>query len=383
MVELNGWGINDVKGVYVVAEHQYGNLADVTPELVGIGRDLADEMKEPLTVLLLGHEVKHHAQSLIEWGADRVVVCDDPRLKHWVVEPYGRTIGAFCRKEPPRSFLLGATTASNPLASWIAADLVTGLASVCTDLRIKDVEYRRVMLKKQLLQKRPDFNAIYFSTIITPEFYPQMATGRPGAFLPKPRDPKRKGEVIEIPAVFHEGDFDVEIVGIEIKPKHVDLKEAKAIVSFGMGIKNNPKPALKMVEELAAEFEGGMVGATRAAVEHGYITHDHQVGLTGTVVRPDAYLAFGVKGAVQHVVGMMESKYVFAVNTDKGAPIVNYADDMIVADLHDVLPAVLAEVRKWKAAHGGKALAKAPVKAPAKAPAKAATKPAGEAAGKG
>jgi electron transfer flavoprotein alpha subunit len=373
MVELNGWGINDVKGVYTVAEHQYGHLADVTPELVGIGRDLADEMKEPLTVLLLGHNIRHHAEALIEWGADRVVVCDDPRLKHWVIEPYGRTIGAFCRKEPPRSFLLGATTASNPLASWVAADLVTGLASVCTDLRIQDVEYRRVILAKQLLQKRPDFNAIYFSTIITPEFYPQMATARPGAFLPKPRDKGRKGQVVDIPPVFAPGDFDVEVEEIEIKPKHVDLKEAKAIVSFGMGIKNNPKPALRAVEELAAEFEGGMVGATRAAVEHGYITHDHQVGLTGTVVRPSAYMAFGVKGAVQHVVGMMESKYVFAVNSDKGAPIVNYADDMVVADLHDVLPVVLAEVRKWKARHQAKA----------SAPPKAAAKAAGKAAGKG
>ncbi len=359
MVELNGWGINDVKGVYVVAEHQYGHLADVTPELIGIGRDLADELKEPLTVLLLGHKVAHHAKLLIEYGADRVVVCDNPGLKHWVVEPYGRTIGAFCRREPPRSFLLGATTASNPLASWVAADLVTGLASVCTDLRIKDVEYRRVMLSRQLLQKRPDFNAIYFSTIITPDFYPQMATARTGAFRAKPRDPARKGKVVEIPAVFEEHDFDVEIVGIEVKPKLVDLKEAESIVTFGMGIKNNPKPALKMVEELAAEFEGGMVGATRAAVAHRYITHDHQVGLTGTVVRPDAYMAFGVKGAVQHVVGMMESKYVFAVNSDRGAPIVNYADDMVIADLHDILPVVLAEVRAWKARNKGKVRAPA------------------------
>ncbi|HEX9709991.1 MAG TPA: electron transfer flavoprotein subunit alpha/FixB family protein [Candidatus Thermoplasmatota archaeon] len=365
MVDLNGWGINDVEGVYVVAEHQYGRLADVTPELIGIGRDLADEMKEPLTVLLLGHEVRHHAQLLIEHGADRVVVCDDPRLKHWVIEPYGRTIGAFCRREPPRSFLLGATTASNPLASWVAADLVTGLASVCTDLRISDVEYRRVMLSKQLLQKRPDFNAIYFSTIITPDFYPQMATARTGAFQAKPHEPGRKGEVVEIPAVFGPHDFDVEVVGIEVKPKHVDLKEAKAIVSFGMGIKNNPKPALRMVEELAAELEGGMVGATRAAVEHGYITHDHQVGLTGTVVRPAGYFAFGVKGAVQHIVGMMESKYVFAVNSDKGAPIVNYADDMLVGDLHEVLPELLEAVRAWKARHTGKAAA--PAKAAPKA----------------
>lgn len=352
MVELNGWGIDDVSGVYVVAEHVFGQLADVTPELVAIGRQLADEQKEGLTVLLLGHHVKQHATALIEYGADRVVVTDDPRLKQWVCEPYGRTIGAFCRKEPPRSILLGATTASNPLASWVAADLVTGLASVCTDLRISDVEYRKVILKKQLLQKRPDFNAIYFSTIITPEFYPQMATARPGAFLAKARDPSRKGEVIEFPAVIFEQDFNVEIERIELVEKHVDMKLARSIVTFGMGIKTNPRPALKAVEELAAEFDGGMVGATRSAVEHGYITHDHQVGLTGTVVRPDAYLTFGVKGAVQHIVGMMGSKYVFACNLDKAAPIVNYADDVLIADLHDMLPRILAEVRAWKAKNG-------------------------------
>lgn len=351
MVELNGWGIDDVKGVYVVAEHTFGELADVTPELVGIGRDLADEQKEKLTVLILGHNIKKHAQALIEYGADRVVVCDDPRLKEWVVETHGRTIGAFCRKEPPRSILMGATTASNPLASWVAADLVTGLASVCTDLRISDVEYRRVILKKQLLQKRPDFNAIYFSTIITPEFYPQMATARPGAFLAKPRDPKRRGEVIEFKAHILESDFAVEVVHIELVEKHIDLKLAKTIVSFGMGIKNNPRPALKAVEELAAEFDGGMVGATRMAVEHGFITHDHQVGLTGTVVRPDAYITFGIKGAVQHIVGMMGAKYVFACNIDKAAPIVNYADDVLVGDLHELLPRLLAEVRAWKAKH--------------------------------
>ncbi len=349
MVELNGWGMDDVTGVYVVAEHSFGQLADVTPELVGIGRDLADEQKEKLTVLLLGHKVRHHAKELIEYGADRVVVCDDPRLKDWVCEPHGRTIGAFCRKEPPRSILLGATTASNPLASWIAADLVTGLASVCTDLRISDVEYRRVILKKQLLQKRPDFNAIYFSTIITPEFYPQMATARPGAFLAKARDPTRKGEIVDFAAVIHEQDFNVEIEHVELVEKHVDMKLARSIVTFGMGIKTNPRPALKAVEELAAEFDNGMVGATRMAVEQGFMTHDHQVGLTGTVVRPDAYLTFGVKGAVQHIVGMMGSKYVFACNIDKGAPIVNYADDVLVADLHDMLPRVLAEVRAWKA----------------------------------
>jgi electron transfer flavoprotein alpha subunit len=349
--ELNGWGIDDVKGVYVVAEHSLGELADVTPELVGIGRDLADEQKEKLTVLLLGYKVKHHARALIEYGADRVVVVDDPRLKNWVIEPYGRTIGAFCHKDPPRSILLGATTASNPLASWIASDLVTGLASVCTDLRIADVEYRRVILKKQLLQKRPDFNAIYFSTIITPEFYPQMATARPGAFLPKTRDPARKGEVVEFGAVIHEHDLDVEIEEVELQARHVDMKLAKTVVSFGMGIKNNPRPALKWVEELAREFDNALVGATRMAVEHGFITHDHQVGLTGTVVRPEAYFAIGVKGAVQHIVGMMGSKYVFACNIDKAAPIVNYADDVMVADLFDVLPGILAEVRAWKAKH--------------------------------
>lgn len=352
MVELNGWTGNDVSGVYVVAEHQYGHLADVTPELIGIGRDLADEMGEKLTVLLLGHNITHHAQHLIEHGADRVVVCDDPRLKEWVMEPYGRTIGAFCRKEPPRSMLLGATTASNPLASWIAADLVTGLASVCTSLRIKDVEYRRIMLKKQLLQKRPDFNAIYFSTIITPDFYPQMATARPGAFQEKPRDPKRKGEILKIEPTFFPKDFDMEIVRIDLAEKHIDLKEARVIVSFGMGIKTNPKPAIAAVGRLAAEFEGGMVGATRSAVEHGHITHDHQVGLTGTVVRPLAYLTFGVKGAVQHTVGMMGSKYVFSCNLDKAAPIVNYSDDVLVADLHDMLPKVLEAVRAYKAKNG-------------------------------
>jgi electron transfer flavoprotein alpha subunit len=355
MVDLNGWGINDVSGVYVVAEHQYGALADVTPELIGIGRELAETQQEKLTVLLLGHDVAKHAQTLIEYGADRVVVCDDPRLKHWVIEPYGRTIGAFCRKEPPRSILMGATTASNPLASWVAADLVTGLASVCTDLRISDVEYRRVILKKQLLQKRPDFNAIYFSTIITPDFYPQMATARTGSFLAKPRDLKRRGEVVKIPAVFHERDFDVEIVRMELKEKHIDLKEAKTIVTFGMGIKNNARTALQLVEQMAGEFDGGMVGATRSAVEHGYIGHDHQVGLTGTVVRPNGYFAIGVKGAVQHIVGMMGSKYVFACNLDKGAPIVNYADDVLVADLHDQLPRLLAEIRAWKAKHKGAA----------------------------
>jgi electron transfer flavoprotein alpha subunit len=365
VVELNGWGPDDVSGVYVVAEHQFGHLADVTPELIGVGRNLADTQKEKLTVILLGHNVGHHAKALIEYGADRVAVCDDPRLKHWVIEPYGRTIGAFCRKEPPRSILLGATTASNPLASWIAADLVTGLASVCTDLRIADVEYRRVILKKQLLQKRPDFNAIYFSTIITPDFYPQMATARTGSFMAKPRDPERSGDVISIPPVFHEKDFAVEIVKLDLKEKHVDLKEAKSIVSFGMGVKNNPKTAIRLIEELAAEFDGGMVGATRAAVEHGYISHDHQVGLTGTVVRPNGYLAFGVKGAVQHVVGMMGSKYVFSCNSDKAAYIVNYSDDVLVADLHEMLPKFLAEVRAWKAKHKGTSPAAAAPKAAA------------------
>ncbi len=368
--ELNGWGTDDVEGVYVVAEHSFGQLADVTPELVGIGRDLADEQKEKLTVLLLGSGIRTHAKALIEYGADRVVVCDDPRLKNWVIEPYGRTIGAFCRKDPPRSILLGASTASNPLASWVAADLVTGLASVCTDLRIADVEYRRVILKKQLLQKRPDFNAIYFSTIITPDFYPQMATARPGAFLAKKRDGARKGEVIEFPAVIHPRDLDVEIEHVEIVEKHIDLKLAKSIVSFGMGIKGNPRPAMKAVDEIAGEMENAMVGATRLAVEHGFIAHDHQVGLTGTVVRPDAYITFGIKGAVQHIVGMMGAKYVFACNIDRAAPIVNYADDVIVGDLHEVLPKILAEVRAWKARNAAKVPASVVAPAPQAAAAK-------------
>jgi electron transfer flavoprotein alpha subunit len=210
-----------------------------------------------------------------------------------------------------------------------------------------------VVLKKQLLQKRPDFNAIYFSTIITPDFYPQMATARTGSFLANPRDTTRKGETIQIPAVFHEADFSLEIVRMDLKERHVDMKDAKSVISFGMGIKNNPKTAIRLIEELAAEFDGGMVGASRMAVEHGFISHDHQVGLTGTVVRPNAYLAFGVKGAVQHIVGMMGSKYVFACNLDRAAPIVNYADDVLAADLFDMLPRILTEVRAWKAKHQG------------------------------
>ncbi len=341
--------MSEYKGVWIFAEQHGNRLEDISLEMLGKGRELADALHEELIAILLGYQVEDLAKQLVAYGADKVYVGDHPELTNYRSLPYTRVVAELAQKYKPRYMIFGATTTSNPLASRVSARLNTGLASVCTNLRVSDYDWLGKHYEKLLMQVRPDFNAFYLSTIITPDYKPEIATVRPGVFQPLTLDPDRKGEIIQYPVQLQPEDLVVQVKKM-VKAEHtIDLKGAHIIVSGGRGVGKDPQKGFKLIQELA-EAVSGQVGASRGAVMAGYIEGSHQVGQTGTTVRPDLYIAVGISGAPQHLVGMSNSKKIIAINPDKNAPIFGYADYGIVGDLFEWVPKLTEEVKKRKAA---------------------------------
>ncbi len=339
----------DYSGVWIVAEQHSNILEDISLEMLGKGRELADALHEELVAVLLGYQVEDLARQLVTYGADKVYVGDHPELANYRSLPYTRVVSELAQKYKPRYMVFGATTTSNPLASRVSARLNTGLASVCTDLRVSDYDWLGKHYEKLLMQVRPDFNAFYLSTIITPDYKPEIATVRPGVFHPINPESAREGEIIQYPVQLQPEDLVVQVKKMVKAERTVDLKGAHIIVSGGRGVGKDPEKGFKLIEELA-EACSGEVGASRGAVMAGYIDGSHQVGQTGTTVHPDVYIAAGISGAPQHLVGMSNSKKIIAINPDKNAPIFEYADYGIVGDLFEWVPKLTEEVRKRKAA---------------------------------
>jgi len=325
------------RGVAVFAETRGKTLAKVAFELLGCGRALADAKKVPLSAMLVGSAVKPLAQELIYHGADRVVVVEDPRLLNYSTAPFCRALTSIIQQDKPEIVLIGASGIGRDLAPRVSNRLRTGLTADCTGLAIEDPS-------GLLLQTRPAFGGNIMATIACPNHRPQMATVRPGVMKPLTRDESRKGEIRVSRIAIKDTDLKVIIKEVIRKAgKIVDLSEARVIVSGGRGV-GGPK-GFEAIRELA-EVMGGQVGASRAAVEAGWIDHDHQVGQTGKSVSPKMYLACGISGAIQHLAGISGADFVIAINRDPRAPIMKAADVAIVGDLHQVIPLLAAEFRK-------------------------------------
>lgn len=342
MIEVNRRG-----EVWVFGEQEEGTLNDVSLELCGKARQLADELKVPMGAVLPGSNVKNLGKRLIAQGADRVYVVDDPRLRHYQTLPYAKAMSRLVEKHKPQIVMFGATAIGRDLAPRVASSLRAGMTADCTDLEVSDVTDPRSkeLHEKLLLQIRPAFGGNIIATIVNFDRWPQMATVREGVMSMLPPDSSRAGQVIEEKIEFDETDLALRLIQRHVEPRKVNLKGARVIVAGGGGV--GGKSEFKLIHDLAAAI-GGAVGASRAAVDSGFIGKEHQIGQTGTTVRPALYIAAGISGAVQHRAGMEESAKIIAINKDPQAPIFSVAHYGIVGDLKKVIPMMIKSLKERK-----------------------------------
>lgn len=307
------------KNIYVFCEQRDGLIQPVALELLGVARELSAKTGEKVCGVLLGHNVTAQAKELIAYGADEVYLVDDARLAYYVTEPYAQAVYQITKEQEPNVFLFGATSIGRDLAPRLSARLHTGLTADCTKLENDE--------EGNLFMTRPAFGGNLMATIICPNSRPQMSTVRPGVMQKLAPDYARAGEVFPVSITWNEEKFAVQVIEEVKETQNVDkIEDAKILVSCGRGLKNT-EPAFELAGNL-----GGTVSSSRALVDAGIMEHSRQVGQTGKTVRPQAYLAFGISGAIQHLAGMEESEFIVAVNTDKGAPIFKVANLGIVAD---------------------------------------------------
>ena len=330
--------IADYNGVWVFAEQREGHLEKVSLELLGEGRKIADKLGVKLTALLLGSGIKDLGKGLRNHGADEVLVVDNKELEHYTTDGYTKVICDLVNKRKPGILFIGATFIGRDLGPRVAARLETGLTADCTSL---DVD----ITNGNLLATRPAFGGKLMATIVCPDHRPQMATVRPGVFE-KLEEEEKEGGVEEIPVNLSSEDIRTKVLEIVKENKEiVDISEANFIVAGGRGMGSQEN--FKLLYELA-EALGGVVAASRAAVDKGWLDKAYQVGQTGKTVRPNIYIACGISGAIQHVAGMQDSDLIIAVNKDESAPIMKIADYGIVGDIVKVIPQMIAEVNAIK-----------------------------------
>jgi len=324
------------ENVLVICEQRDGILQKVSLELIGKGRELADNRGHKVIALLLGHQIEGLTQTLINHGADKVVYVDDIKLKDYMTEPSTKATCAVIKDLDPEIVLVGATSIGRDLAPRVAARIATGLTADCTSLAIDEET-------SDLLMTRPAFGGNIMATIICPDHRPQMATVRPGVMVACP-EAQRTGEIVKFEVPFDESDTNVVILETIMSTKKAkDITEAKVLISGGRG--TGKAENFETLKELADLF-GGEVSASRAAVDLGLVDKDRQVGQTGKTVRPDVYFACGISGAIQHVAGMEESELIFAINKNPSASIFEVADVGIVGDMHKIVPKLIARLKK-------------------------------------
>jgi electron transfer flavoprotein alpha subunit/NAD-dependent dihydropyrimidine dehydrogenase PreA subunit len=330
--------VNQYRGLWVVAEHLHGALRRGTYELLGEGRRLAEDLGAELSAVLLGNEVEALARELIAHGADRVYLAQDPVLAHYRTGPYTDVLAGMINQHKPEVVLISATPQGRDLAPRVAARVSAGLTADCTGLDIDESE-------RLLVQTRPAFGGNLMATIVCRQARPQMATVRPGVMKALDRDPARKGEVVNIPVHLDERGVPAKIVEVmqQESDGKVNLQDAQIIVSGGRGLGRPENFAI--IRELA-EALGAAVGASRAAVDAGWIPAYHQVGQTGRTVQPKLYIACGISGAVQHLAGMQSSDVIIAINKDPHAPIFNIATYGVVGDLFEIVPALTRKLKE-------------------------------------
>jgi electron transfer flavoprotein alpha subunit len=332
--------------VWVFAEQEDNQLSDVPLELMGKGRELADRLGVPLAAALLGKPgVQALARQLGAYGADRIHLAEHDRLERYQNLPYRKTLCAMIEKHQPQVVLFGATAIGRDLAPTVASTLKCGLTADCTDLQIGDHTDPRTKQSHEnlLLQIRPAFGGSIIATIVNPENWPQMATVREGVMVMPEPDASKKAELVTAQtSALDTLRPPLRILDSHRREKTVDLKGARVIVAGGAGV--GSRDNFKKLWDLANVL-GGAVAGSRAAVDLGFIGKDHQVGQTGTTVRPALYIACGISGAVQHRAGMEESAKIVAINNDPDAPIFSFAHYGIVGDLNDVLPRMVKAIR--------------------------------------
>ena len=340
-------GLEEYKGVYIYAQQVDNKLSDIAFELIGKAKELAADLNTEVTAVLLGSNVKGLADELGEYGADKVIVVDNPALETYRTEPYAQALVSVVEEYKPEILLVGATA--------IGRDLVaTGLTADCTKLEIGDFPLVAVPGKEseqkhnQLLMTRPAFGGNTIATIACPDNRPQMATVRPGVMQKLPKEAGRKAEVIEFNPTLEENNRYVEILNVVKAVGNVEnIMDAKVLVSGGRGVGSAEN--FEMLRDLASCFNGGMVSCSRAVVENGWLPADYQVGQTGKTVRPQIYFAVGISGAIQHVAGMEESDLIIAINKDEDAPIFDVADYGLVGDLNKIVPQLVEALKAAKA----------------------------------
>ena len=331
--------LREYKGVWVFTEHTEGKPAEVSWELLGVGATLAKARNTELCSVVIGEKAEHLAKEAFTFGASKVYLVDDPVFHFYRTQSYYKAMVYLIEKYKPEIVLVGATGLGRDLAGAIATELGTGLTADCTGLSIDD--------KGFLLQTRPAFGGNIMATILTEWTRPQMSTVRPHVMPMAQKDNSRTGTIIPETVPVKEQDIAakvLEIIGDE-KLESVDISASDILISGGRGLCNTEN--YKILQELADEL-GGAVACSRAAVEAGWMPLERQVGQTGKTVRPKIYIAVGISGAIQHLVGMQDSDTIIAINRDKNAPIFEAATYGIVGDLFKVIPAMTAYVREAK-----------------------------------
>ena len=345
-------GLEEYKGVYIYAQQVDNKLSDIAFELVGKAKELAADLNTEVTAVLLGSNVKALATELGEYGADKVIVVDNPALETYRTEPYAQALVSVINEYKPEIMLVGATAIGRDLGPTVSARVKTGLTADCTKLEIGDFPINAMpgqeQKHNQLLMTRPAFGGNTIATIACPDNRPQMATVRPGVMQKLPKEAGRAAEVIEFNPALEENNRYVEIMDIVKAVGNVEnIMDAKVLVSGGRGVGSAEN--FEMLRDLASCFKGGMVSCSRAAVENGWLAQDYQVGQTGKTVRPQIYFAIGISGAIQHVAGMEESDLIIAINKDEDAPIFDVADYGLVGDLKKIVPQLKAALKEANA----------------------------------
>lgn len=365
----SGEDMKNFKGVWVFCEQRQGVLQSTVLELVSEGRKLADDLGVELAGLLLGDNVEGLAKEIGAYGADKVILCDDPSRKEYTTDAYADVICNVVMDKKPEIVLIGATNIGRDLGPRCAARLHTGLTADCTHLDVETTKYveflkanstldvdqmvaagRIKMDDRNLKMTRPAFGGHLMATIICPRFRPQMSTVRPGVLKKGEYDEaKAAAVVVEKYEVKHD-ELKTQVVEVVKEAKQlVDLIGADVVVSVGRGISKDVEGGIKLAEELA-DVLGGVVGGSRVAIDSGWLSADHQVGQTGKTVHPKLYIALGISGAIQHKAGMQDSECIIAVNKTEGAPIFDVADYGICGDLFKVVPMMIETIKAAKAA---------------------------------
>ena len=368
MSNFNSADIAAFKDVWVFCEQREGKLMPTDFELISKGRDLANELGVNLCGLLLGGEgIESAAKELGGYGADKVIVCESPLLATYTTDGYAKVICDVIEDLKPEAFLIGATNIGRDLGPRCAARLHTGLCADCTHLDVDVPNYIQFLREsstldvdsmkwdmedRNLKMTRPAFGGHLMATIICPRFRPQMATVRPGVLKKGEYNEAKANAVVVEPVAFELSEADIKTKVLEVVKEAkelVDLTGAEVVVSVGRGISKDVETGIKLAEELAGLF-GGVVGGSRAAIDSGWLSADHQVGQTGKTVHPKLYVALGISGAIQHKAGMQDSECIVAVNKSDSAPIFDVADYGICGDLFKVVPMMIDAIKAAKAA---------------------------------